>query len=93
MSISPAPNRRDLKSALADVSLRDEHRLRRRLDRARGEDALAGIAAEIERARGRLADRAAAVPAITYPEDLPVSQRKGDIAAAIARPPGRGRRR
>ncbi|MFZ3393980.1 ATP-dependent RNA helicase HrpA [Rhodococcus sp. 7Tela_A2] len=83
MSISPAPNRRDLKSALADVSLRDEHRLRRRLDRARGEDALAGIAAEIERARGRLADRAAAVPAITYPEDLPVSQRKDDIAAAI----------
>ena len=83
MSISPAPNRRDLKSALADVSLRDEHRLRRRLDRARGEDALAEIAAEIERARARLTDRAATVPAITYPEDLPVSQRKDDIAAAI----------
>ena len=83
MSISPAPNRRELKSALAEVSLRDEHRLRRRLDRARGEDALAAIAGEVERARVRLTERAAEVPAITYPEDLPVSQRKDDIAAAI----------
>lgn len=83
MSISPAPNRRDLKSALAEVSLRDEHRLRRRLDRARGDDALAAIAVEVERARARLTERAAEVPPITYPEDLPVSQRKDDIAAAI----------
>ncbi|WP_420749603.1 ATP-dependent RNA helicase HrpA [Rhodococcus sp. O3] len=83
MSISPAPNRRDLKSALAEVSLRDEQRLRRKLDRARGADALTAIAAEVERARIRLAERAAAVPAITYPETLPVSQRKDDIAAAI----------
>ena len=83
MSISPAPNRRDLKAALAEVSLRDEQRLRRSLDRARGADALTTVAAEIDRARLRLADRAAAVPTITYPETLPVSQRKDDIAAAI----------
>jgi ATP-dependent helicase HrpA len=83
MSISPAPNRRDLRSALAEVSLRDEQRLRRKLDRARTADALTAIADEIDRARVRLAERAAAVPAVTYPETLPVSQRKDDIAAAI----------
>src|SRR5574340_183177 len=84
---SPAPhagpNRRDLRSALAEVPLRDEHRLRRRLDHARGAEALAKVAAEIDDARLRLAARAASVPAITYPEALPVSQRKDDIADAI----------
>ncbi|MGX4710818.1 ATP-dependent RNA helicase HrpA [Rhodococcus sp. DMF-1] len=79
----PGPTRRDLKSALTDVSLRDEHRLRRRLDRARRPGDLAKIAAEIEQARLRLAARVAAAPTVTYPENLPVSQRKDDIAAAI----------
>ncbi len=83
MSISPAPNRRELRAALSEVSLRDENRLRRRLDRARGGEALTEVAAEIENARTRLASRASSVPEIRYPEDLPVSQRKDDIAAAI----------
>ncbi|WP_241384349.1 ATP-dependent RNA helicase HrpA [Rhodococcus sp. CH91] len=83
MSISPAPNRRELRAALSEVSLRDENRLRRRLDRARDADAVAAVAAEIETARGRLVARAGSVPEIRYPEDLPVSQRKDDIAAAI----------
>ncbi|UYP20622.1 ATP-dependent RNA helicase HrpA [Rhodococcus sp. Z13] len=83
MSNSPAPNRRELRAALSEVSLRDENRLRRRLDRARGGEALAKIAVEIDNARSRLATRADSVPEIRYPEDLPVSQRKDDIAAAI----------
>ncbi|MCX5045935.1 ATP-dependent RNA helicase HrpA [Aldersonia sp. NBC_00410] len=88
MSSSPAaptgPNRRALKSALAELSLRDEHRLRRRLERARDDGALTAIAADIDRARDRLTARAASVPAIVYPETLPVSARRDDIAAAIA---------
>ncbi|MFD6860592.1 ATP-dependent RNA helicase HrpA [Rhodococcus sp. NPDC060090] len=83
MSISPAPSRRDLREALTEVSLSDEHRFRRRIDRARGDDALTKIAGDIDTARGRLARRAESVPAIRYPEDLPVSQRKDDIADAI----------
>jgi ATP-dependent helicase HrpA len=88
MSSSPAtatgPNRRALKSALAEVSLRDEHRLRRRLDRARDAKALGAVAQDIDKARTRLANRAASVPKISYPETLPVSARRDDIAAAIA---------
>ena len=34
-------------------------------------------------AEQRVARRRAAVPAITYPQQLPVSQRKDDIAEAI----------
>src|SRR5690606_5022165 len=83
MSTPPAPNRRALRTALSEVSLADENRLRRRLDRARSTDAVAAVAAEIENARARLTGRAASVPRIRYPDDLPVSQRKDDIAAAI----------
>ncbi|NMM86407.1 ATP-dependent RNA helicase HrpA [Rhodococcus sp. SRB_17] len=88
MSTTPpvplSPRRSDLKSALTQVSLRDENRLRRTLDRARTPDALAAVATEIEKAHLRLSTRAAGVPAISYPESLPVSQRKDDIARAIA---------
>ncbi len=83
MSISPAPNRRELRAALTEVSLSDEHRFRRRLDRARGDDALAKIARDIDSARARQTQRVESVPPIRYPEDLPVSQRKDDIADAI----------
>ena len=69
---------------------RDERRLQRRLegtrrirDEAARAAALAEIAAEVDAARQRLAARLAAVPPITYPDELPVSQRKDDIAAAI----------
>src|SRR5690242_9504977 len=79
-----------LRSQLADLLPRDERRLQRRLDGSRkikDETAraavLAEIAAEAEQARGRLEARLASVPPITYPQSLPVSQRKDDIAAAI----------
>ncbi|WIM93867.1 ATP-dependent RNA helicase HrpA [Actinoplanes oblitus] len=80
----------ELRSRISELLPRDEHRLRRRLDgtrRIRDDDArsaaLAEIAAEVERARLRLETRLGAVPPISYPEALPVSARKDDIAAAI----------
>ncbi|WP_069160108.1 ATP-dependent RNA helicase HrpA [Nocardia altamirensis] len=74
---------RELRTRLANLSLRDEYRLRRRLDRARGDD-LAAVAGEIAAAELRIDARRAAVPQIRYPEQLPVTQRRDDIAAAIA---------
>ncbi|WP_330256806.1 ATP-dependent RNA helicase HrpA [Nocardia sp. NBC_00565] len=76
-------NLRELRTRLGAVTLRDEHRLRRSLDRARGGD-LTGITAEIAAAEQRVEARRAAVPEIRYPEQLPVSARREDIAKAIA---------
>ncbi|MEV6555070.1 ATP-dependent RNA helicase HrpA [Nocardia sp. NPDC051756] len=73
----------ELRTRLANLSLRDEYRLRRRLDRARGGD-LGEVEAEIAAAELRIDARRAAVPEIRYPEQLPVTQRREDIAAAIA---------
>jgi ATP-dependent helicase HrpA len=90
------PSEAGLRSRLDQVSLRDEHRLRRRLNSIRPPSAgeggeggdtsavLASIAADIERGQQRLAARRAGVPRISYPEQLPVSQRRDDLLAAIA---------
>ncbi|MGK5681920.1 ATP-dependent RNA helicase HrpA [Actinoplanes sp. URMC 104] len=80
----------ELRSRLADLLPRDEHRLGRRLegtrrikDEAARDAALKEISAEIDRAAERVAARVASVPPISYPQSLPVSLRKDDIAAAI----------
>ncbi|MGY1698962.1 ATP-dependent RNA helicase HrpA [Geodermatophilus sp. SYSU D00766] len=80
----------DLRSRLAALTLEDEHRLGRRLeglrrtrDEAARARALERIAADVAAAEGRVARRRAAVPAVTYPEALPVSARRDDIAAAL----------
>jgi len=80
----------DLRSRLPGLTLEDEHRLRRRLDAAarqrdRAERARLErrIAQDVAAAEQRVARRQAAVPAVTYPEDLPVSARRDDIAAAL----------
>ncbi|ORT54712.1 ATP-dependent RNA helicase HrpA [Streptomyces sp. CB03238] len=80
----------DLQTLLAEVSLRDAHRLGRRLEGARRirkpearQAVLDEIAAEAGKAAARTAERAARVPEITYPEQLPVSQKKDDILEAI----------
>ncbi|MFJ2833074.1 ATP-dependent RNA helicase HrpA [Streptomyces sp. NPDC087263] len=90
MSTHPAPALGDLAARLAELSLRDAHRLGRRLEGARKihkpearSAVLAEIDAEATKAEARMAERRARVPAITYPEQLPVSQKKDDIAAAI----------
>ncbi|MFI0736060.1 ATP-dependent RNA helicase HrpA [Streptomyces sp. NPDC021225] len=90
MSTTPAPALPALLERLPELMLRDQQRLGRRLDGARrirkpeARAAVLGeIADDIERAELRVADRRAAVPAVTYPEELPVSQKKDDILAAV----------
>ena len=88
--MSTQPSTADLAGRLPSLTLRDEQRLGRRLDgarRIRKPDAraavLAEIAAEIDRGEQRVEARRAAVPTITYPEALPVSQKRDDILAAV----------
>ncbi|MBE4740547.1 MULTISPECIES: ATP-dependent RNA helicase HrpA [Streptomyces] len=90
MSTPPAPAFGALAPRLAELSLRDAHRLGRRLEGARKirkpearAAVLAEIEAEVAKGESRMAERAARVPAVSYPEQLPVSQKKDDIAAAI----------
>ncbi|MEA2168780.1 MAG: ATP-dependent helicase HrpA, partial [Solirubrobacteraceae bacterium] len=79
------PRSAQLRERLHDLTIRDEHRLQRRLDRAcrDGGDALAKVETEIARAEHRAARRRAAVPAVSYPPQLPVSARRDDLLAAI----------
>ncbi|MFF7703167.1 ATP-dependent RNA helicase HrpA [Streptomyces lydicus] len=85
-----APTLPALLERLPELMLRDQQRLGRRLDgarRIRKPEARASVLAEIaqglDEAELRVAQRRAAVPEITYPEELPVSQKKDDILAAI----------
>jgi ATP-dependent helicase HrpA len=78
----------DLRARTAGLMLRDARRLGRRLDGIRGlrdeakrRSALTDIARQVTAAEARLNARHA--PSIDYPQDLPVSQRRDDIAAAI----------
>jgi len=81
---SPSPITRDaLYEMLSDVTFADERAFRRRLHRARSPQALEAIAKDVHRAveKRQLID--IGVPEITYPETLPVSARREDIAEAI----------
>ncbi|MER5947631.1 ATP-dependent RNA helicase HrpA [Streptomyces sp. NPDC001904] len=96
MSTQPAPAAADQFAALArrlsELSLRDAHRLGRRLEGARKirkpearAAVLAELGAEADKAGVRTAvrrERREAL-AVTYPEQLPVSQKKDEIADAI----------
>ena len=77
-------------SRLDALMLRDRQRLQRRLHGAKkikNPDAQQSIAAELEQdiivAERRVAQRVAATPRITFPENLPVSQKQQAIAEAI----------
>ncbi|GAA3767719.1 ATP-dependent RNA helicase HrpA [Streptomyces chiangmaiensis] len=90
MSTHPAPALDTLAPRLTELSLRDAHRLGRRLEGARKirkPEARAAVLAEIEadvaKAEGRITERTARVPAVRYPEELPVSQKRDEIADAI----------
>ncbi|MFD4564245.1 ATP-dependent RNA helicase HrpA [Streptomyces sp. NPDC058251] len=90
MSTHPAPALGDLAPRLTELSLRDAHRLGRRLEGARKirkpearSAVLAEIDAEVAKGEVRMAERRSRVPAVTYPEQLPVSQKKDQIAEAI----------
>jgi len=80
----------DLRRALPELTLHDQRRLGRRIDRtnslrdpAARDRAVTELAADMARAAQRIARRRAAVPELSYPAELPVSQRKDDIAAVI----------
>ncbi|MDY5839733.1 MAG: ATP-dependent helicase, partial [Corynebacterium camporealensis] len=72
-----------LYNALANVSLSAERSFRRRLKKARSPKALAAISADIDKAIARVEGIDKRVPDIEYPDSLPVSARKDDIAEAI----------
>ncbi|MFG1670907.1 ATP-dependent RNA helicase HrpA [Streptomyces sp. Y7] len=90
MSTHPAPALGPLAPRLNELSLRDAHRLGRRLEGARKirkpearAAVLAEIEAEVAQGEERIAARRTRLPAVSYPEQLPVSQKKDEIAAAI----------
>ena len=69
---------------------RDRRRLGRRLENAAAlhdagarDEAFGQVIAELDAAAARVEARRRAVPAVSYPPELPVSQRKDEIAAAI----------
>ncbi|RAV18290.1 ATP-dependent RNA helicase HrpA [Mycolicibacterium sp. GF69] len=78
------PSVAELRKRLDGLTVRDAARFGRRLRQLRGASPakLAELAEQIAAAEGIVATRAAAVPAITYP-DLPVSDRRDEIATAI----------
>ncbi|GAB3700085.1 ATP-dependent RNA helicase HrpA [Nocardiopsis oceani] len=87
---TPAPAADQLRSRLRDLMPADRHRLRRRIDglaKIRDERRRASvttqIAGDIDRAELRVGLRREAVPELHYPEELPVSARRDDIAEAI----------
>jgi ATP-dependent helicase HrpA len=87
---APTATRRELLDLLSETLLRDDKKLRRQIDRAMSvvdqsarDIALTQLREQIDTARHRFRSRAAAWPTITYPVDLPVSQRREDLLAAI----------
>ncbi|PRX47132.1 ATP-dependent helicase HrpA [Prauserella shujinwangii] len=77
----------ELRSRLPGLMARDAHRLRRRIDGARKagdrQAVAARIAEDLAEAERRVERRRAAVPRISYPDELPVSRRRDDLAEAI----------
>ncbi|MCU1677153.1 MAG: ATP-dependent helicase HrpA [Frankiales bacterium] len=78
-----------LQERLAALSPRDVRRLggqlakAQRLDPEARDKTLTYVSGAIDASEQRLAARRAALPAISYPDELPVSQRRDDIAEAI----------
>ncbi|WP_066364503.1 ATP-dependent RNA helicase HrpA [Herbidospora mongoliensis] len=80
----------DLQTRLSGLMLRDQRRLRRRVDGVRKvrdpkarQKILTELSGEVEAAETRVAARRAALPPITYPAQLPVSQRRDDLLEAV----------
>jgi ATP-dependent helicase HrpA len=87
---SPAPAAADLRSRLDSVSIRDASSLGRRIDGVhrikdpmKRASATTEVLAAVERAEARLQARRAKVPELSFPEELPVSARRDEIAKAI----------
>jgi ATP-dependent helicase HrpA len=87
-TLTPSPA--ELRARLPELMPRDRRRLGRRLenaaalrDAAARDEAFGQVIAELDAAAARVEARRRAVPAVSYPPELPVSQRKDEIAAAI----------
>ncbi|MFI8850405.1 ATP-dependent RNA helicase HrpA [Streptomyces sp. NPDC053499] len=87
---TPAPSPQELTDRIPHLMLGDQQRLARRLAGARkirkGEAraaVLAEISAAMDASELRVTARREAVPRITYPQQLPVSQKKDEILAAV----------
>ncbi|MGB7503981.1 MAG: hypothetical protein WA965_00915, partial [Mycobacterium sp.] len=76
---------RALRARLDGLTIRDAARLGRRLRQLRSPspEQLDKLAQQFTAAEALVATRTASVPPISYP-DLPVSQQRGELAAAIA---------
>ena len=84
------PSLAELQDRLPGLMLRDQRRLGRRAEQAAAlpdpgarEKALARLLADVDAARARAQARRDSVPVLRYPPELPVSQRRDEIAAAI----------
>ena len=93
LSFRPVPSDLDTFSASIDgAMIRDRHRLRRRLreieelarDGRLPDDAMRHFAADLERSQRHREMRQKNVPAPKYPPELPVVERRQEIADAIA---------
>ncbi|HEV7627125.1 MAG TPA: ATP-dependent helicase, partial [Streptomyces sp.] len=89
-STSPSPSFDALRDRLPELLLRDQQLLGRRLEGARKirkpearEAVLAEIGAAMDDSELKVAARREALPTLSYPEQLPVSQKKDEILAAI----------
>lgn len=71
--------RRELFKRLEHVMLRDADQLRGRINRARTVSECLSILEDVETAELRLQIRQESIPAISYPDELPISQRIADI--------------
>jgi ATP-dependent helicase HrpA len=84
------PSLAELQDRLPGLMLRDQRRLGRRAEQAAAlpdpgarEHALGRLLADLEAAQAQAEARRASVPVLRYPPELPVSQRRDEIAAAI----------
>jgi ATP-dependent RNA helicase HrpA len=80
----------ELRARLPELLPRDRHRLGRQAERAAAlrnaaarQQALGRVLAELEAAARRAEARRRTVPPVSYPPELPVGQRKDEIAKAI----------
>src|SRR5215471_1885363 len=84
------PSLAELRARLPGLMPRDQRRLGRRMESAAAlrdttarDEAFGQVTAEMEAAAARVEARRRAAPPVSYPPELPVSQRKDEIAAAI----------
>ncbi|SDQ79448.1 ATP-dependent RNA helicase HrpA [Actinopolyspora saharensis] len=91
MATAPvSPSLSELRENLSELMTQDQRRLRRRIDGARKireEQALRSvveeISADLAAARERVTRRRERVPELSYPPELPVTQRREDLLTAI----------